>query len=138
MRPRGPARSASGPTRRAVAHLVLRCDGRPVAEVQGTDLEYRADRPGVYRVEALHNRRPWVYTNPIYLRSGARPAAGRWRNGIMTSAAKPKCHEAPAVLGFDTPVGRIQVAATARGLVRVVLPSDRLGPAAAPTSRAHV
>ncbi len=57
----------------AVAQLTLLCDGKPVAEVYGTDLEHQADRPGVYRVQALHNRRPWVYTNPIYLRSAAPP-----------------------------------------------------------------
>jgi hypothetical protein len=65
----------TGPMRLTVrspvaAHLRLLCDGRTVAEVDGADLEHWADRPGVYRAEAMHNRRPWVYTNPIYLRGG--------------------------------------------------------------------
>jgi hypothetical protein len=57
-----------------VASLKLLRNGAPVAAVEGTDLEYRAEDPGVYRVEARHKGRPWVYTNPVYLRSGA--AAG--------------------------------------------------------------
>jgi hypothetical protein len=52
----------------APAGLTLRCDGRPVAEITGTHLEFRADGPGVYRVEARYGGKPWVYTNPIYLR----------------------------------------------------------------------
>jgi hypothetical protein len=32
-------------------------------------LRHRADMPGVYRLEACHHSgRPWLYTNPIYLR----------------------------------------------------------------------
>jgi len=54
------------------ARLTLRCDGAVVMEISATDLEYHADRPGVYRVEAHLGGRPWVYTNPIYLRPPAR------------------------------------------------------------------
>ena len=55
------------------AGLRLLCDGKPVAEAEATTLEYRADRPGAYRVEARHAGRPWVYTNPIYLRREVAP-----------------------------------------------------------------
>jgi len=30
-------------------------------------LTWKASEPGVYRVEALYNGKPWVFTNPIYL-----------------------------------------------------------------------
>jgi hypothetical protein len=50
------------------ARITLLCDGKPVAETEGADLEYRAEGPGVYRIEARHQGRHWVYTNPIYLR----------------------------------------------------------------------
>jgi len=56
------------------ARLRLLRDGRPVAEVEGAGLEYRAAEPGVYRVEAFFEGRPWVFTNPIYLRPREDPA----------------------------------------------------------------
>lgn len=47
-------------------------DGNPVAEVTGLALEAELREKGVYRVEA-HNKaygrcRPWIFSNPIYLR----------------------------------------------------------------------
>ncbi|HUX03227.1 MAG TPA: CehA/McbA family metallohydrolase [Phycisphaerae bacterium] len=50
------------------AKLTLRRNGTKVAEAQGTELERQAEAPGVYRVEAHLDGRPWVFTNPIYLR----------------------------------------------------------------------
>jgi hypothetical protein len=50
----------------------LLCGGRPVAEASGDRFEHRATGPGVYRVEGWleidGEERPWVYSNPIYLR----------------------------------------------------------------------
>ncbi|MFO0954307.1 MAG: histidinol phosphatase [Isosphaeraceae bacterium] len=47
-------------------------DGEVVAEAQGDRLDHRAEHPGVYRVEARvrldGEDRPWIYSNPIYLR----------------------------------------------------------------------
>ena len=43
-------------------------NGATAAEAKGRDLEFRAEEPGVYRVEARLGGKPWVYTNPIYLR----------------------------------------------------------------------
>ena len=54
----------------APAHLVLLRNGERLAEADGTSIEHRAEEPGVYRVEARIEDRPWVYTNPIYLRPG--------------------------------------------------------------------
>ena len=50
------------------AHLVLVRDGVRVAEAQADALDYRAETPGVYRAEAYLDGRPWIFTNPIYLR----------------------------------------------------------------------
>lgn len=52
----------------AFAHLTLKRNGSAVAEADGNELEHRAEKPGVYRLEAHLDGRPWVYTNPIYLR----------------------------------------------------------------------
>jgi hypothetical protein len=55
-------------------------DGRQVHTVAGPHLEYESSDPGVYRVE-MHwpgapgtPSIPWVVSNPIYVRSGPRPA----------------------------------------------------------------
>ncbi len=69
----GDQRIGAGPARLRVrsprpARLTLRKDGRVVAEAETDALDHRAEEPGVYRVEARIGGRPWVYTNPIYLR----------------------------------------------------------------------
>lgn len=43
-------------------------DGLQYGEAEGRRHAFRADGPGVYRVEARLNGRPWVFANPIYLR----------------------------------------------------------------------
>jgi hypothetical protein len=55
------------------AKLTLLCGGKPVAETVGRELKFPAQAAGVYRAEARLDGKPWVYTNPIYLRS---PEAG--------------------------------------------------------------
>ena len=54
-----------------VAELAVLKDGKPISTATGTSLALRADGPGVYRVEARYEGKPWIYTNPIYLRPGA-------------------------------------------------------------------
>lgn len=53
----------------AKARLRLVCNGAPVRESQGRTIEYRAQEPGVYRLEAyrryLGRERGWVFGNPI-------------------------------------------------------------------------
>jgi hypothetical protein len=56
------------------AHLRLLRNGTPAAEREGTDLEFHAAEPGVYRVDARIQDRPWLYTNPIYLRASGSTA----------------------------------------------------------------
>ena len=49
-------------------------DGQVEATAEGDHLDHPVTRPGVYRVELWltldTERRPWVYSNPIYLRVG--------------------------------------------------------------------
>ncbi len=51
------------------ADITLVRNGVGIKTVNAESLNYRADVPGVYRVEAKLDGRPWLYTNPIYLRS---------------------------------------------------------------------
>ena len=50
------------------AELSLVKDGRTVVSTSAHAIEHEADSPGVYRVEARREGRPWVFTNAIYLR----------------------------------------------------------------------
>jgi len=43
-------------------------DGEPIASATGRALAATDARPGVYRVEVFLNQRPWIFSNPIYLR----------------------------------------------------------------------
>jgi len=50
------------------AHLRVLKDGQTIAETHGAALSLSAGEPGVYRVEAFLEGRPWIFSNPIYLR----------------------------------------------------------------------
>jgi len=43
-------------------------DGTEVAATKGEALRYEPPGVGVYRVEVRWNIRPWIFSNPIYLR----------------------------------------------------------------------
>ena len=63
------------------ARLRLLRDGVEVATAERSNrFEHLADRPGVYRIEAWveigGEVRPWIYSNPIYLRGGANTGDG--------------------------------------------------------------
>jgi hypothetical protein len=53
-------------------HIRLLSGGRPIAERWGDRLEHQVTMPGVYRVEGWlevgGEERPWLFTNPIYVR----------------------------------------------------------------------
>jgi len=53
------------------AHLKLIHEGKVVAETNATRLDFEAEKPGAYRVEAWltvdGEERPWILSNPIYL-----------------------------------------------------------------------
>ncbi len=51
------------------ACLQLFCNGQLIEEeTSARRLTWKINQPGVYRVEARYKGKPWVYTNPIYLR----------------------------------------------------------------------
>ncbi len=50
------------------ASLRLLRNGHPVRGLEADRLTWKATEPGVYRVEAQYCHKPWVFTNPIYLR----------------------------------------------------------------------
>ena len=50
------------------AEVSLVKNGQIVRTATTTELTYQAETPGVYRLEARIDGRPWLYTNPIYLR----------------------------------------------------------------------
>jgi acetyl esterase/lipase len=54
------------------AQLKLIHEGQTVAQTNGTNLTFRARKPGPYRLEAwlevAGETRPWIYSNPVYLR----------------------------------------------------------------------
>jgi len=55
------------------ADLRLLRDGVPLASAHGRDLSAESSRAGVYRVEAFLSGRPWIFSNPIYLRECVTP-----------------------------------------------------------------
>jgi hypothetical protein len=50
------------------AQLRLVRNGRQIASVEGSSLEWQTDSPGVYRVEAHLAERTWILSNPVYLK----------------------------------------------------------------------
>jgi hypothetical protein len=74
------------------ADLRLLRHGKEVAQRHGTSLAQTVDRPGVYRAEAHLDDRPWIYTNPIYLRlkrSGERPVISHQSSVISKTLSVP-------------------------------------------------
>jgi hypothetical protein len=53
------------------ASLRLVYNGLTAYETSGTALERPVGEPGVYRIEGRIGGRPWLYTNPIYVRRSA-------------------------------------------------------------------
>jgi hypothetical protein len=53
-------------------HIRLLSGGQSIAERRGEQLEAEVKAPGVYRVEGWlevdGEERPWLFTNPIYVR----------------------------------------------------------------------
>ncbi|MBS13645.1 MAG: hypothetical protein CME19_18850 [Gemmatimonadetes bacterium] len=50
------------------AQITLLCNGRPIRHEVTNALKHDVEEPGIYRIEATLGDRPWLYTNPIYLR----------------------------------------------------------------------
>ncbi|MBI4343159.1 MAG: CehA/McbA family metallohydrolase [Candidatus Omnitrophica bacterium] len=55
----------------APAQLTLLRDGHPVASMTGQRWTLPVAQPGTYRVEAMRHTKPWIFSNPIYVRPAA-------------------------------------------------------------------
>ena len=52
----------------APAQLTLMRDGQPVATITTQRWTVPVETPGTYRVEATRHDKPWIFSNPIYVR----------------------------------------------------------------------
>ena len=50
------------------AQLTLYKDGTPIANTIGQAWEVPIEAPGAYRLEAFRHNKPWIFSNPIYIR----------------------------------------------------------------------
>jgi len=53
----------------ARAETVLMRDGEAVFRGEQRKMEFEVRAPGVYRVEVVRDGKPWIFSNPIYIRS---------------------------------------------------------------------
>ena len=60
----------------APAQLALFKDGRQIAETTAQTWEVEATGPGAYRLEASRHDKPWIFSNPIYIRPAVAEPAG--------------------------------------------------------------
>jgi hypothetical protein len=51
------------------AEIRLLRDGELIATANSNELHHPIERHGIHRVEVFLNKRPWIYSNPIYIRS---------------------------------------------------------------------
>ena len=52
----------------AAAQLTLVRDGKPIATKTGQTWQIPVTEPGAYRLEAMRYNKPWIFSNPIYVR----------------------------------------------------------------------
>ncbi|HEX4718594.1 MAG TPA: CehA/McbA family metallohydrolase [Thermoleophilaceae bacterium] len=43
-------------------------DGEVIASTHASELHHSIERHGVHRVEVFHDTKPWIYSNPVYIR----------------------------------------------------------------------
>ena len=58
-------------------HVILFRDGQPVATTAETLWHFDVMQPGAYRLEVVRQGKPWIYSNPIYVKSSDAPAEGQ-------------------------------------------------------------
>jgi hypothetical protein len=51
------------------AFLALKRDGETVTQIEADAISFTTDDPGVFRLEAHMDGRPWIFSNPVYLRA---------------------------------------------------------------------
>ena len=52
----------------AVGQMTLMKDGQPVDSKIGNNWTIKLEAPGIYRLEVTRHNKPWIYSNPIYVR----------------------------------------------------------------------
>lgn len=72
----------------APAQLILFKDGQQVAATTNQSWEVPITEPGLYRLEAARYGKPWIFSNPIYVRP-APPAPAEAADAAPGSAAVP-------------------------------------------------
>jgi hypothetical protein len=60
----------------APAQVTLFRDGRPIATTIGQDWDIPVTEAGAYRLEAVRHDKPWIFSNPIYVRPAPSAAEG--------------------------------------------------------------
>jgi hypothetical protein len=60
----------------AAAQMALFRDGRSVADMTGMSWQIPVEKPGAYRLEASRHGKPWIISNPIYVRPALEAPAG--------------------------------------------------------------
>ena len=50
------------------AGIKLLKNGKVIGDSDTREMEYKIESPGVYRVEVKFEKKPWIYSNPIYVR----------------------------------------------------------------------
>lgn len=55
------------------AQVILFKDGTPLKGERSQGLDVPINAPGVYRVEAMSHGKPWIFSNPIYVRPPEQP-----------------------------------------------------------------
>jgi hypothetical protein len=68
------------------ARIMLLRDGHVIETRETAELRYLAAAPGVYRVEVERRNRPWIFSNPIYLREPPLCAVGIGASACSCSA----------------------------------------------------
>ena len=58
----------------AVAELTLFRDGEIMEKTIGQTWQVPVTQPGAYRLEAMRHAKPWIITNPIYVRPPDTPS----------------------------------------------------------------
>jgi hypothetical protein len=51
------------------AEIRLLRDGEVIATADSDELHHGIEQPGIHRVEAALAKKPWIYSNPVYVRS---------------------------------------------------------------------
>lgn len=77
-------------------HMILFRDGQPVATTAETLWHFDVTEPGAYRLEVVRQGKPWIYSNPIYVRSSDVSAPSTQHPAEEQQATAPSANGEPA------------------------------------------